>query len=311
MIKLVLLLLLIACGNDVDDRRATVSPTDAKIKDLQQQIDELSLLADSFTAGISNPFSDCETVVDAMEKKICQIAQTFNATQQLETKTQLGIMAKQFQNALYGDDCNNTSDAGCPVVGSIYEKLTTLKTTIDAHTASITTINATLATINTAVSTLQGKVTALEGRLNNFNGSGQTAETFVAAIKSDVTSLQSQIASIQNTITSDRILQTYMLCANITSSGPIYEAILITGDKSKAYGYVKTGTAEGLGMFFKAGDANKSYVTSINTRSCRYKMYNDPTNTKVQACWLSTNRSATEAQIDAARTAATATCTPY
>ena len=87
--------------------------------------------------------------------------------------------------------------------------------------------------------------------------------------------------------------------------------IAFTGNKTKAYGFVKTGTNYGMGMFFKAGDTNKYMTTSINSKTCRFKMYNDATNVKIQACWIKTNRSATEAQIDAARTAATATCTDY
>jgi hypothetical protein len=101
------------------------------------------------------------------------------------------------------------------------------------------------------------------------------------------------------------------MCAGDSAVGPIFEPILITGDKVKAYGYVKTGTAEGQGLFFKAGDADKLFSTHISSKICNFKMYNNVGNTKIQSCWIIGNRSATAAQIDAARTALTATCTAF
>jgi hypothetical protein len=91
----------------------------------------------------------------------------------------------------------------------------------------------------------------------------------------------------------------------------VFETALITGDKVSIFAYVKTGSTEGLGLVFTAGNANVGRNTSLNTRTCRVKFYNNPTNTKVQVCWIKTNRSATDAQIDAARTAGTATCSSF
>lgn len=307
-------LFLVACGTS-----QTYSPTptaknldtEKKIADLQKQVDNLSLIANAFTAGIDNPFSDCDTVTNAMEQKICQIAQTFTSTQQLETRSQLGIMGKQFQTTLFGVDCINATDIGCPVTGSVTARLSAAETALANNTANITSINSTLTTINTSITALQNRVTALEGRMNNFNGSGQTAEVFIAAIKTDVTTLQSQVADIQGTLSSSRLRYSFDLCGNDSSVGPTYEPILITGDKVKAYGYVKTGTAQGEGSFFKAGDADALFTTHISSRTCNFKMYNNAGKTKIQACWINGNRSATSAQIDAARTALTATCTSF
>ena len=300
------------CGAQEDHRTvATDQSTAQQIKDLKDKVDQLALIADTFTSGITNPFENCTTVTNAMERKICEIAQTFNASNQLEMKTQLGLAAKEFQKALFGEDCVNGTDPGCPVSGSVTSRLSAAETALTNNTASISAIQSTLTTVQSNVSALTTRVTAIEGRLNNFNGSGQTAEVFVAAIKTDVTALQATVTSIQGLLTSDRILKTYALCGDNTDSGPVYELVAITGDKTKAYGYVKTGTAQGMGMFFKAGDTNKFASTSINSKTCNFKMYNDPTNTKIQACWIKTNRSATAAQIDAARTATTATCTDY
>jgi hypothetical protein len=309
-----LTLAVVGCGSTEETHRTIYTEdqtTKQQIKDLKEKVDQLSLLTDSFTSGITNPFEDCATVTNAMERKICEIAQTFNASNQLEMTTQLGLAAKEFQKALFGEDCVNNTDPGCPVSGSVTSRLSAAETALANNSASISAIQSTLTTVSNNVDSLLTRVTALESRLNNFNGSGQTAEVFVAAIRSDVTALQTTVASIQGLLSSDRILKTYSLCGDNISSGPIYELIAITGDKTKAYGYVKTGTAEGMGMFFKAGDANKFASTHINSKTCNFKMYNDTTNTKIQACWISTNRSATAAQIDAARTAATATCTDY
>jgi CII-binding regulator of phage lambda lysogenization HflD len=306
------IVLLVSCGADRETKNTRGEYQLAnRLQQLQQQVDDLSLLASSFTEGINSTFSDCDTVSNVLEKKMCQIAQTFNVQQQLEIKSQLGTMAKEFQKALFGEDCINTTDAGCPIVGSIADKISGLETTIASHTTSIASIQSTLSSLETSVSMLNGRVTVLENRFSNFNGSGQTIEVFVSAIKTDVTTLQTQVAAMQAILANNRLLSMYSICGDNPDSGPIYEAIAITGDKTTAYGYVRKGNKEGMGSFFKAGDANAYLTTSINSKTCKFKMYNDPTATKIQACWLNNNRSATAAQIDAARTAATATCTPY
>jgi outer membrane murein-binding lipoprotein Lpp len=298
------------CGSE-EHRTARSDGLSTQIEDLRIQIEEIRLIADDFTEGIDSEFTDCSVVTNAVEKKICQIAQTFNTQQQLEIKSQLGTMAKELQKALFGEDCINTTDVGCPVVNSIAAKLTQLELGVAANKTDIASIKTRVSTLETNISGLTDRIAALESRFSNFNGSGQTVEAFVGVIKSDVTTLQTQVASIQSVLSSGRILNAYSLCGDNPDSGPIYEMIAITGDKATAYGYVRTSSREGLGSFFKAGNTNTFYTTSINSKNCNFKMYNDPTSTKVQACWISSNRRATSAQIDAARTAGTASCTPY
>jgi hypothetical protein len=260
---------------------------------------------------VNNPFGDCTTVTNALEKKVCQIAQTANATQQLEIKSQLAVMAKEIQTTLFGAECTTDVEVGCPAPTSIQARMDGVEALLDTAVQDIEDIQDEIDNINSLVTTLTGRVTTLESRLNNFAGSGSTIEQLVATIQSDIDTLQAQVAVIQGVLASDQVLTPVSICGNNPASGPIYETALIPGDKSKIYGYVKTGSASGLGMFFKAGDPSKGFTTSLNSRSCRFKAYNDPTATKVQLCWIQSNRSATDAQIDAARAANTATCTAY
>jgi hypothetical protein len=226
-------------------------------------------------------------------------------------KSQLAEMSKNFQVALFGEDCIDSVELGCPIVGSIAAKLAVDEAAIASNTASISDIQSSLTATSSALSALSGRVAALETRLNNFNGSGQTIESLIADMQSDIVTLEGQVADIQGIIGASRTLEVVTLCGDNATSGPIFEIVLMSGDKTSAYGRVKTGSNEGLGLFFSAGSTDTLFVTTLNSKSCRYKMYNNPTKTKIQACWVKTNRSATEAQIDAARTANTATCTSF
>lgn len=282
-----------------------------KLDELNNRIKALELFASTFTSGVPSDFNDCSTLTSASEKKICQIAQTISATQSLELKTQLATIAKEFQNTLYGVDCINTTDVGCPVSGSLLERMTTARTDINNNTSSISSINSTITSMQTIETNLTSKVNALETRLNAFNGTAESIETIITGIKSDITTLQTDMAEVKGILTPSRIINQYLICGDVTASGPIYELILISGDKTKAYGSVKNGTFYGPALFFKAGDTDLGFDTHLNTKTCHFKMYNNVAKTKVQACWLSSNRSATNAQIDTARAANTATCTLY
>jgi hypothetical protein len=305
----------LSCSSEsTTNKRTQKSPYDeqqAQIKELTDRVNELSLFASTFTAGVTNEFADCNLVTLPLEKKMCQIAQTATATQQLELKSQLAIMAKEFQTVLFGDDCTDAAAVGCPVVGSIKAKIAEMDASIATNTADIASINTTIVGIQASVTTLAGRVTTLEGRLNNVGGTGKTIETLISEISTDIVLMKADIATIKGTLANSKVLEAFAICGDNASSGPIYETLLLSGDRSKAFAYVKTGTADGLGLFFSAGNANAYYGTNLNTRKCQFKMYNNAGNTAVQACWISTNRSATAAQIDAARTASTATCTPF
>lgn len=305
-------LLLSACGMQANP---TVVNRDSE---MQKQIDELntkvkslSLIADAFTSGIPNVYGDCSTLSAGTEKTICQIANTASAMADLQAKTQLSQMGKQFQNALFGEDCTDDVSAGCPVAGSIKAQIAATQTTLASHTASIASMQSSITTINTSLSTLSSKVDALKTRLDSFNGTADSIEVIITGINSDIATLKTQVATITAAVDVSKLLTPLSLCGDNSSSGPLFETILMSGDHVKLYGYIKTGTADGLGLFFTAGDANKYMATSLNTKRCYFKVYNNAANTKVQVCWIKTDRSATEAQIDAARTAATAICTAF
>lgn len=284
---------------------------DKQLAELNSRIKALELFASSYTSGAPAAFSDCNALTSASEKKICQIATSVSDASSLEIKSSLATAAKGFQETLYGADCLNAVDAGCPVAGSILSDLAAAKANIATNSADISSIKTSITALQTSVTGLTTRMTAIENRFNAFNGTSQSIETIVTGIKSDISALQSDVAELKGVIAPSRTVNKFLLCGDNADSGPIFEIILISGDKTEAYGTVKTGTWYGTALFFKAGDTNLFTSTHLNSKACNFKMYNDATNTKIQACWVKTNRSANAAQIDAARTAATATCTPY
>lgn len=311
---LLAMLFVMACGEPMTRTVIVKQPsseTENKVKELEKQMAALSLFAGSFTSTELGPFKDCASLTVVLDKKVCTIAQSFTATSQAELKTQLAIMAKEFQNALFGTDCVNSTEAGCPIDGSVSDKITDIQADLVAKTTSISNLEADMLTVQGTLSSLTTRVSTLESRLDNFKGSGKTAEVLVGEIQSDVSALKVDVAAIKGDLASNQAVDQYTICGDNAASGPIYEVMLLSGDRVNAFAYMKVGTADGLGLLFKAGDTNLFKTTYLNSKSCNYKMYNNVGNTKVQACWVSTNRSANQATIDAARTAGTATCTPF
>ena len=281
-----------------------------QLTDLANRVQALELFTATYTAGGPTAFSDC-SVLTASEKKTCQIATSvFDAGSQ-ELRANLAAMAKEFQNTLYGTDCINTTDGGCPVAGSLLSNMAAAQANLATHSIDIAGIKSSIASMQTVETSLTSRVTTLEGRLNSFNGTAQSIETIITGIKGDITSLQNDVADLKGVISPSRMVNQYAVCGNIADAGPLYEVLLISGDKKNAYASVKNGSFYGTALFFKAGDTDTAFPTHLGTKTCNFKMYNDTAKTKVQACWVPTNRAATEAQINAARTADTATCTPY
>jgi len=281
------------------------------LADLKQRIAALELFAGTYTAGVDNAFNDCNSLTVPLEQKICQVAQTATATQQAQTKDQLATIAKAFQVTLYGDNCTGAVLLGCPLAGSLMDRVSTAEASLATANTNITAIQGQITAMNALEASLTSQLTALNTRFNSFNGTTKSIETIITGMQSDISTLQTSVAAIQGVIVASRVLNQYLLCGDNSASGPVFELILISGDKTKAYGSIKTGSWYGLGLFFSAGNANALFTTHLNTAACNFKMYNNTTNTRVQACWIASNRSATAAQIDAARTAATATCTDY
>ena len=306
-------------GCDKPEQHRTVGPMTSdntktpaqEIADLQQRLKALELFAGTYTAGVDNAFNDCNSLTVPLEQKICQVAQTATATQQMETKAQLATIAKEFQVTLYGDNCTSVVVPGCPVAGSLMDRVTTAEAGLATAKTDITAIKGDITAMKALETSLTGRVTALENRFNAFNGTASSIETIITGIQSDVSTLKTDVAAIKGVIVASKVLNQYLLCGDNSASGPVFELILVSGDKTKAYGSIKTGSWYGLGLFFSAGNANALFTTHLNTAACNFKMYNNVGNTRIQACWIASNRSATAAQIDAARTAATATCTDY
>lgn len=278
---------------------------------LTEKVRILELFASTYTTGAPTAFGDCDSLISASEKKICQIAKSVSDANSLEVKASLAAAAKEFQSTLYGDSCTSVVEVGCPVSGSVLANITSVQASLATNAASISSIQSTITSMQSVATSLATRVTAIENRFNSFNGTAQSIEIIVTGIRSDITSLQTDVAELKGLISPSRIVNQFLLCGDNTVSGPLFEIILISGDKANAYGTVKNGTYYGTALFFKAGDTNLFTTTHLNTKACKFKMYNNVGNTKVQACWINSDRSATEAQIDAARTATTATCTPF
>jgi hypothetical protein len=313
LIWLIFLSIFISCGEMVEKKQDDYERKQSKqlIDDLQDQVAALTAFASTYASGLNNPFSDCESLTDALESKICKIAQTIGDSKSMEIKVPLQDLAKGFQVELFGPDCTNATDPGCPVAGSTVAKLKTAEDSINNHNISLASINNQIISANTSISVLITRLTTLENRLNNFNGSGRSIETLISGLQSDVAILQSDVSGLKKIIESSRTLQEFDMCGDNPDSGPIYEMVLIAGDRTKVYGSTKVGSKTGPALIFAAGDTDKGFTTSLNSKTCNFKIYNNLTKTKVQACWVVSNRLATTAQIDAARTANTASCTPY
>lgn len=312
------LFLFVSCADN--DQRRTVnrdennqeqSALELKLKEVMTRIAALELFASSYTAGGPTSFSDCDSLTSASEKKICQIATAVSNNAALDVKSSLAEAAKGFQNTLYGNDCINGTDAGCPVIGSVMANVITIQASVATNSADIASLSTLLSTTRSAVDGLTTRMGSIESRLDNFDGTAFSVEIVVRGIKSDINVLQAEIAEIKGIIDPSRTTNQYLVCGDVAASGPVYELILISGDKTKIYGNVKSGSFFGNALVFKSGDTDVFTNTRLNTKTCNFKMFNNATNTKVQACWISTNRSATESQINAARTAGTTTCTPY
>ena len=318
-IRFLIVLMLFFVGCAKEEKHRTVpsgssygnTSVETELATLREKVRALELFAGTYTAGVENPFGNCDTVTVQLEKLICQIAKTAMASEQAETKMQLATMAKEFQNTIYGADCVDAVVPGCPVAGSLMSNMAKAQSDITSNKTDITAIQGSITSMQAIESAMTTRITNLENRLNAFNGTAQSLETIITGIQTDVSTLKTDVANLKGTLAANKVINQYLICGNNADSGPIFEILLVSGDKTKAYGSLKNGTWYGMGLFFSAGNANAGFTTHLNSKACNFKMYNNVSNSMIQACWVPTNRSASNAQIDAARTAGTATCTDY
>jgi outer membrane murein-binding lipoprotein Lpp len=283
-ILVVAALLFVGCGQSrTIDRRTPPNPEMDKLRTIVMELQGTVAQIDAFT---ENDFSDCSSNLPEFEKKICQIAQTATAEQRLEYAAQLADMAKIFQTELYGEDCIDTVEVGCPATGSITD-------IIDDNDTSVSQLQS-------DVLTLQSDIASLEARLDNFNGSGNSVEIVISGIESDVTTIDARVTALENTINNNTVFKAIALCRDIAASGPMYETVLMNGDRLSVTAYIKTGTKSGLGVVkdYNDGEGDLYLTTSLNSKNCKFKIYETTANSDLNICWNNANRNASEASID-------------
>ena len=294
-ITILILLSLISCATDERiDRRTTKakqSPEQIKLEQLEDKFLKLLGTITQINNFTTNDFADCTTSLSTFETKICDIAQAATIEQQIEFSSQLGEMSKLYQNTLYGEDCVNDVDIGCPVVGSISERLTTAEGDI-----AIIDITA----IESDITQLQSDVSALNTRLDNFDGSGQSIETVITTINNDIVLIEARLDAIEGILNSDRIPILINLCYNIANSGPVYEASFLSGNRTRFNAWVSVGGDSGLGIIkeYNDGQGNVYTKTELNTRRCKFKIYEILSFSDLKICWNNSNRNSNESSID-------------
>lgn len=273
----------ISCGSRseyVDDRGHRKPKSE--LQKLKEQVFQLQGTIAQINSFVANDFSDCSTGLPPFETKICEIAQTATAEDRVEYKGQLSSLVKVFQNKLFGEDCVNDTDVGCPVAGSISEEL-----------ANISTYGGDISTLQTDVASLQTELSGIQTRLDDFDGSGNSVEVVINDIESRVVAIETWVGTAQT-------FEAISLCKDIAASGPLYETILRTGDKLDINAFIETGSGSGLGLFksYGDGDGDVYFATSLNTKRCKVKIYEDAETMSLLVCWDNSNRNAPESAID-------------
>lgn len=256
------------------------------ISDLKQVVLQLQGTISQLNAFVAHDFADCETGLPPFETKICKIAQTATAEQRLEFSSQLAEMSKVFQTELFGEDCVNSIDIGCPTNNSILYRL-------DVY-------NSNISSIQVDILNLQSDLATLESRLDNFNGTGESIETVILSNENAIILIKDRLNDIENTINNNTIFKSISLCRDIVDSGPLYETVLFESDRLSITAYIQTGSKSGLGHIKEFGDGSGDLflMTNLNSKNCRFKIYEDYADNKLRICWNNSNRNSSEANID-------------
>jgi len=181
-IFILLLLWAFACGDEYNDsititrpqveqEPKTVIKTEAEqIEWLKSQISYLIGTVGTLDEFIKTDFATCSDNLATFEKKICQIAQAASAEEQVLFIDQVGELNKVFQNELFGEDCIDNVEVGCPVAGSVLSEITILDqriTTIEGNNnnASISDLQDQIDALTLIVTSIQADIAALDTRL--------------------------------------------------------------------------------------------------------------------------------------------------
>jgi len=258
-----------ACGRvDVVDQRSPNRPSN---QELDARVLELTGVVAQLQAFLASDYTDCAVTLPAFERKLCQVAQTATAEQRVLLTARLSEMAKTFQTAIYGDDCTAAIAPGCPAPGSI------------------------LAQGNAAA----GQITALSTSIQALDTRLTTAEAAIAAIDSTLITLNGRVQVLEAAFATASIYTAIDMCADVTPTvGPLFEVLLLQGDRSRLVAYIEAGGNRGLGVVRQAGAGDLVIESTLSTLKCRAKIYDAVGGLRI--CWLKGNRMPAEAALDAA-----------
>lgn len=271
MRKYLLFFLLTACANpgepDYTDHR---TPTE---QELSARVLSLQGLLSQIQSFLASEYTDCAATLPAFEQKICQIAQTSTAEQQVLLSSQLATVAKTFQTTLYGPDCSEVPSPGCPAAGSVLASLTD-------HEADLA---------------------ALEASLNAIESRMTSAESAIAAAQASLSTLAARVTAVESVLASSSIYRMVQICANVSPTvGPIFETVLLQGDSSRVTAYLEVSGNRGLGNVKVAGGGDEAYQTTLSNLQCRFAIYDLGLVSGLRICWKTNDRNANLATISAA-----------
>lgn len=282
--------LAVSCGQQeaVDTRRTTPVPQEPdEITILRNMVLNLQGTVTQINNFVASDFSSCDSgSLPAFETKLCQVAQTATAEQQVTLFGQLQELQSIMQESIYGGDCINDTDAGCPMAGSILDDLANI---------DVATIESDIAQLQTDVTNLQASVNAINTRLDDFDGSGNSIETVINTIESELISLDSRLDDIENVVNGADYYQ-WIFIGNDIAGLAAKEPILRTGDKLNIVAYVQSATKNGMGLIAEAGvSGDQTFQTDVKPK-VRFRIYDLTTELKV--CWDNTDRNSSAANID-------------
>ena len=287
MLRLLILLMIVSCGGPEKQDRRTVPKQDPEIAVLKDMIIKLQGTVAQINSFVAKDFSSCDSgSLPPFETKLCQIAQTATAEQQVVLFGQLQNLQSIMQESIYGADCINDTDAGCPAAGSILDDLATI---------DVSGIQSDISQLQTDVVSLQSTVNAINTRLDDFDGSGQSIETVISNIESDIASLDTRVSDIENTVNGADYYQ-WIFIGNDISGLVAKEPLLRTGDKLNVIAYINSSTNNGMGVIAVAGVTGDQYLETSVKPKVQFKIYDLTTELKI--CWDNTDQQATETTIN-------------